>query len=335
VQAVCFDGRSATARPVTIEFVGGRMFVEGPGLCFDTPLEAVEITDRLGHTPRQLRFPDGGFCEVADSDDFERLLTGEGAQSSAVDRWERSGRAAAIAVVALVSAGFLAYRFGVPMLADSVARNLPGTVVNSLSDNAARMLDQLVFAPTKIPQDRQSDLRFAFGRLRLPGHHGPRTEQIEFRRSDALGPNALALPSGRIIVTDALMALAKDDRELLGVLAHEAGHVQARHGLRELLQSSIVALVLTWYVGDVSTIAATAPTALLDAKYSRDFEREADAYAAAALALNGIPLSHLADILERMEQHHRGTGSPSYLSSHPATAERLERLRGRSFFPQK
>lgn len=329
MQAVYFDGRSATALPVTVEFAAGRVFVEGGGVRFDAPLGAVEITDRLGRTPRQLRFPDGGFCEVPDSDDFERLLTVEGAQSSAVDRWERSGRAAIIAVVVLALAGFLAYRFGVPMLADSVARNLPDSVVNSLSDNATTVLDKLVFAPTEIPLSRQTEIRFAFGRLRLPGHEGPRTDQVEFRRSDALGPNALALPSGRIIVTDALVTLAKDDRELLGVLAHEAGHVQARHGLRELLQSSIVALVLTWYVGDVSTIAATAPTALLDAKYSRDFEREADAYAASTLELNGIPLSHLADILERMEQHHGAAGSHSYLSSHPATVERLERLRGR------
>jgi Zn-dependent protease with chaperone function len=320
-----------------VEIVIGqqRLYVTGDGLAFDLPLAAVEVTDRLGHTARQLRLPDGGFCEVQDSDELERQLAAEGLASSVVGGWERSRRAAIVAVLVIAVGAFLAYRFGVPMLADSVARNLPSAAVNVISDNAVSMLDSLVFAPSEVPVHRQNEIRFAFGRLRLPGPAGPRTEQIEFRRSDALGPNALALPSGRIIMTDALVAMAKDDRELLAVLAHEAGHVQARHGLRQLLQSSIVALLLTWYIGDVSTVAAAAPTALMEAKYSRDFEREADAYAAQTLELNAIPLSYLADVLERMEQAHGSGGSRNYLSSHPATAERLAQLRGRSFFPQK
>ena len=103
--------------------------------------------------------------------------------------------------------------------------------------------------------------------------------------------------------------------------------VQRRHGLRHLLQNSVVALLITWYVGDVGALAAAAPTAILQAKYSRDFEREADDYAAESLRQNGIPLSHLADILLRLEQSHGGSSATSYLSSHPAAAERLERLR--------
>src|SRR5262249_14352222 len=108
-------------------------------------------------------------------------------------------------------------------------------------------------------------------------------------------------------------------------------HVAARHGIRNLLQSSFVALVLTWYVGDVSTLAAMAPTAMLQAKYSRDFEREADDYAAAALRQNLIPPGRLADVLERLEASRSGrareAAAMSYLSTHPATAERLSRLR--------
>jgi Zn-dependent protease with chaperone function len=222
MQATYFDGRSAAARPVTIDITDGRLRLSGDGIALDVPLAAMVITDRLGHTARQLRFPDGGFCEVEDSDELERVLNAQGAGSSAVGRWERSGRLAIAAVAVLAVAAFLAYRYGLPVLADSVARNLPVSAVNAISDNAVKVLDSLVFAPSEIPRERQNQIRFAFGRLRLPGRDGPQTEQIEFRRSDALGPNALALPSGRIIVTDALVTLATDDRELLGVLAHEA-----------------------------------------------------------------------------------------------------------------
>ena len=89
----------------------------------------------------------------------------------------------------------------------------------------------------------------------------------------------MALPSGTLIVTDAFVMLAANDDEIVSVLAHEAGHVEHHHGLRLVFQNSVVALVITWLVGDVSTLLAAAPTALLQAKYSRDFERDADAYA--------------------------------------------------------
>jgi predicted Zn-dependent protease len=89
---------------------------------------------------------------------------------------------------------------------------------------------------------------------------------------------------------------------------------------------------VTWLVGDVSAIVAAAPTALLQAKYSRDLEREADSYALVALRVNGIPTEHFAVMLERLEHsaEDRGgirAGALDYLSSHPVTSERIERVR--------
>jgi predicted Zn-dependent protease len=133
-------------------------------------------------------------------------------------------------------------------------------------------------------------------------------------------------------VTDALVALARNDEELVAVLAHEAGHVARRHGLRQLFQNSLVALAVTWLVGDVSAIVAAAPTALLQAKYSRDLEREADSYALVTLRVNGIATEHFAAMLERLEDSGAEgggitTGALDYLSSHPVTSERIERVR--------
>jgi Zn-dependent protease with chaperone function len=141
----------------------------------------------------------------------------------------------------------------------------------------------------------------------------------------------MALPSGMIVVTDELIALARDDRELLGVLAHEAGHVERRHGIRLVLQHSALGLLAAWLVGDVTSLLAVAPATLLQAKYSRDFEREADSYAADLLRARGISPGMLADLLERLEQVQPGPSSTvlSYASSHPATEERLDALRGR------
>jgi Zn-dependent protease with chaperone function len=101
-----------------------------------------------------------------------------------------------------------------------------------------------------------------------------------------------------------------------------------------LIQSSIVGIVVAWYVGDVSNIAAGLPTMLLQAGYSRDHEREADAYAAAMLRFNGIPPARLGDMLAKLEAAHLASQNEAedspldYLSSHPVTRERVEALRG-------
>jgi Zn-dependent protease with chaperone function len=204
--------------------------------------------------------------------------------------------------------------------------------VEGLSEQVLGSLDQRVFEPTAIPVVRRDALIARFQAIRWP-ETAAIPMRIEFRKSVALGPNALALPSGLIVVTDELMELATHDDEILAVLSHEAGHVQERHGLRSIVQSSAVSLLVTWIVGDVGSLVAVAPTVLLESKYSRDLERGADQYAASTLAANGVALGRLADILERMEAS-RGPDSGalatamSYVSSHPATAERIAALRG-------
>jgi predicted Zn-dependent protease len=152
-----------------------------------------------------------------------------------------------------------------------------------------------------------------------------------FRNSEAIGANAMALQASTIIVTDGLVQLAQDDREILGVLAHEAGHIDRRHNLRGLIQNSLISMLLALVVGDVSAIAATASSSLLEASYSRDLEREADAYAIEILRANRIPLKHLADMLRRLETSAGIVGTSSalrYLSTHPATDERIRQLSG-------
>ena len=78
--------------------------------------------------------------------------------------------------------------------------------------------------------------------------------------------------------------------------------------------------------GDVSaatSLAAAAPTLVLQSKFSRDNEREADAYAFDLMRRAGIGAQHFGAILQRMEaQVPRGPMLPSFLSSHPDTAER-------------
>jgi Zn-dependent protease with chaperone function len=329
VSATYFSGRDATPHPVTIEIDRGTAAISGEGIDRREPLAVLQISEVLGSAPRLVRLPDGAFCEVTDGDGFGRLLAEHGIVPGQVSQWEGSIGWIAGGTVAFVVILFLGYLYGIPALAKTVANHAPAVATDSLSRQVLAILDRQVFTPSGVPQARQQELEAAFRRLELPSSATGTTYALVFRRSDLLGANALALPSGTIVVTDGLVRLAHDDREILGVLAHEAGHVDYRHGLRNVLQNSIVSLVIAWFIGDVSTIAAAAPAALLEASYSRDLEREADAYAVQVLRANDIPVRHLADILRRLEAE-RGrsdaSGALQYLSSHPATSERLQQL---------
>jgi predicted Zn-dependent protease len=147
--------------------------------------------------------------------------------------------------------------------------------------------------------------------------------------SKGIGPNALALPSGIVVVTDSLVELAHSDAELIAVLAHEIGHLRQRHTLRRMLQGSATALLIVAITGDVGSImslAAALPTVLLNSSYSRDFEREADDFALDYLQRRSISPQALGDILLRMEKSSGGGSDiPDYLSSHPSTRERARK----------
>lgn len=126
--------------------------------------------------------------------------------------------------------------------------------------------------------------------------------QLVFRSSRPLGPNALAVPSGIVVMTDSLVNLSQDDNELIAVLAHEMGHLKQRHQLRRLLQSSATGLLLVAVTGGLSSVAslgAWLPTLLVDSKYSRSLDSDADDFSLAFLTSHNIPRTALANILQR------------------------------------
>jgi Zn-dependent protease with chaperone function len=224
-------------------------------------------------------------------------------------------------------------RYGVPVLASAAAERVPAVVVDTIGEMVMASFDASTFDESTIPAARQSAIVSRFSRLRFPdGAHAGEYE-IVFRRSDAVGANAMALPSGTIVVTDALIELGGADDEIVAVLAHEAGHVEHRHGLRLMFQSSFVSAGVSWLLGDISALAASASSALLEAKYSRDFERDADSWAVRLLDDNAIPRENFVRMLERLDQFARTRGATlqdgvtAYLSSHPVTQERIESIR--------
>ncbi|HEX3503550.1 MAG TPA: M48 family metalloprotease [Xanthobacteraceae bacterium] len=148
--------------------------------------------------------------------------------------------------------------------------------------------------------------------------------------------NAFALPTGQLYVTRGLIALANDDSELASVLAHEMGHVIARHAeIREeqARQADLVSRVVTDVVSDPQAGAlALAKSKLALASFSRSQEFEADAIGIGIAARAGYDPYGAVRFLSSMEHNsdlkQEQTGAinpaaPDFLSSHPATPERI------------
>lgn len=319
-----FDARSTAAQPATAEFDRDRsIHLVVAQESRRVPFSAFRVSARIGDVPRRITFADGSVFETSANDAVDAALEAAGERGFArrLVRWERlwSVAIASFLAVALVSWMFL--KFGIPALAEAAARAIPVSVDAAIGAEGLALLDRTMLAPTRLPRARQESLR-----RRLSGMSAAFDDRhdyrLEFRRGRHVGPNAFALPSGIIVVTDELVELADRDQELDAVLAHEIGHVRGRHSLRILLQNAGVAVLALTLLGDISStssLAAAIPVILVQAKHSRDFEREADAHAREWLRSAGLPETYLDDMLCKLSREDEDL---AYLSTHPPLRER-------------
>ena len=296
------------------------------------PLADVEVSPPLGSTPRSLTLPDGAKCETDDQAALAVLeqKAGKGRVNARLHALESNWRGALLAaavLVVLVSAGI---RWGIPLLAERVAQSVPKAMAYDLGQGTLGVLDNTLLKPSALSTERKAQLQLAFSHMaRL---YPALPLKLTFRRANM--PNAFALPDGTVLVTDELVALAKNDNEILSVLAHEIGHVHRRHALRMALESSTAVLLASAYLGDVSqltTLSVALPTVYTQAHYSRAHETEADTFALETLKACGIPPEHFAHILQALQ---KSSGAEfehglQYLSSHPPTPERIRRFEPR------
>jgi Zn-dependent protease with chaperone function len=327
LQASYFDGRSTRVRAVTLSVAGADLVIMGEDVEIRTPFVGVKVDERLGRAPRRLRLQDGSFCEVRDLDALDTLLSLAGHRDGRVDWLQRQWSLVLLATAAFIAIAAAGYVWGLPWAAAQGARRLPTAVGRTLGTQALKALDSGFLVPSALPAQRRQELEARFRALRLPDGRQPVAPTLIFRSSPRLGANAFALPDGTIVVLDDLITALDDNERIIAVLAHELGHVQARHSLQLLLRSSAVGTLAALYLGDVSSLLAAAPAALVLARYSQDLEQEADDYAAATLQANGMSPGLLADALETLVKSHPDAATMAFLASHPPTSQRMRRLR--------
>ena len=330
VSARYYDGRTSGATAVRLSFGRcGLVTLTGAAQSATYKLEELDISTRIGNTPRLIGLPDGGKCEVSDNDAIDRLL-----RKQAINRggWlhalESHYLFVMLAIVVTLVSTTMTFKYGLPWLAERSARALPQSVDRSLGKGTLDILDRSLFSPTTLEPAIQARLsrRFAEMITTLPAG---RDYRLLFRAGNRIGANALALPSGTIVMTDELVTASENDDELVAILAHEIGHLEHRHSIRMAMQSSAVALVIAAFSGDVvssSSLLVALPTVLIHSSYSQEFESEADDFAWHYLVDNSIPTGSFASILTRIGADGGDSVVSRYLSSHPGTQARIQRF---------
>lgn len=174
----------------------------------------------------------------------------------------------------------------------------------------------------------------SIGQALVPHTHRP---QLAYRFAvlDTPVVNAFAVPGGYIYVTRGILALMGSEAELAVVLGHELGHVNARHGVRRMSEMMLVQVGLAVGSALSETFAEVAGLAgvgvqLLFLKYSRDDERQADAlgveYARKGVYNPGEMVAFFSS-LGKLGDLSGGQALPGFLSTHPLTSERIEKVR--------
>lgn len=303
--------------------------VESEGETLEFASAELTLSPRLGRTVRVLKLPGEGQLQLADSPLLDQWLPTPNRVEAWTDWLERRRSAAIGAGVATVLGVVLFFQVGLPWMANRLAPVIPRAMERTISDQALSLIDNLQLKPSQLPADRQLALQLEFQAL-TRGLPRELDYRLSFRDAPGLGPNAFALPDGHVVVTDQLVDMVGDhEEELLAVLAHEAGHHEHRHGMRQALQSSAVVVVAGFLFGDLSgtgSLSVSVPVLLLESGFSRDHEREADAFAFGLLKQRDRSPADFARVMRRLSEHYgeKDVGAVSYLSTHPPSAERVE-----------
>jgi Zn-dependent protease with chaperone function len=328
VQGRFFDGKTTAAHVATLSIgADGFVRIEGDGWERSVRLDEVEVSDRIASVPRRVRFADGAVFETAENDAIDTALLALGRHTFHHDvaRWERHWPIALVSLVLIVAVSWAFVQYGIPALATFAARVLPPAVDRAIGAEGLEILDRVFFEPSQLPEGRRAALTARFRQMTGPLADG-HAYRLEFRSAGEGGANAFALPSGIIVMTDELVALAERDDEIVAVLAHEIGHVRGRHGLRMILQSagvSVLALAVLGDLGSASALAALIP-GLIQARHSRAFETEADDFARQWLREHDVDVRNFDSMLCRLAEGESGDDDDrfDFLSSHPPTAQR-------------
>lgn len=169
----------------------------------------------------------------------------------------------------------------------------------------------------------------------IPAEFRQTSFHYEFDVVNARDINAFALPGGPMYVNRGMIEAAKNEGEMAGVMAHEISHVALRHATAQATkQSSIgsqlstIGLILGGAIlaGQGGAQLGAMGAQVIQTRYSRDYETQADILGARIMANAGYDPRDLANMFRTIEQQSSGGRAPEWMSSHPNPGNRYQKI---------
>jgi len=157
---------------------------------------------------------------------------------------------------------------------------------------------------------------------------------VEIRVIDSNDVNAFALPGGHLYINRAVIETADNEAELAGVIAHETGHVAARHGVEQASKANLInyGSIPLIFLGGIGGFAirqaAGLAVPLTFLKFSRGAEEEADRLGAQYMWAAGYDPHAMVTFFEKLEAKEKkkpGTIAKAF-STHPMTSDRIKEV---------
>jgi predicted Zn-dependent protease len=153
--------------------------------------------------------------------------------------------------------------------------------------------------------------------------------------------NALAAPSGFIFITKGLLKRCRNEEMLASILAHEVGHVAAKHGLQSIKKSRLIEAFqligtkavqrygseeLAKLTSVFENVLGDIVEKLIERGYDRKFEYEADQLSVETAVRTGYDPNGLMDFLETMAKDSEGQADKGWFKTHPSAKDRLKKV---------
>lgn len=295
--------------------------------------------ERLGSISRRITLEDGSVFTSDSHELIQKLFSKQKKANHILHTLESKLSAVLLSIFILIGSIYIFTKHGIPYFSEKIAYALPLETNKLLSDQTMEVLDKYLFKPSKISKSKQKEIEEHFTNTLLPIL--PEKENFSYHlnfrlledRNMSL-PNAMALPSGEIVLTDKFVELCETNDELDSILLHEVGHVVHRDSMKAMIEGTFISVVVMVALGDLNGFADMGVglgSMLVNMHYSRDHESHADHFAFNEMVQNNIDPIAFATIMQKMqdyiekELHEDQEGSLNeYFSTHPLTKQRIE-----------
>ena len=286
----------------------------------------------VGSLPYKILLAEGHLFEAENNQETKKFL--EFCEKPNAESWlsylEQKKTVILVGIIILAGLVITVPKYGLPWMGDQVAHWIPQSWLMMAGDETLEILDESFFSPSELAPQDQDQFTKEFNRMASLVLKD-QTARLVFRQSEEIGPNAFALPGGLVVLTDELVEIAEDRAGVIGVLAHELGHVQLKHPARRLVRSLMALALVSLIFDDAATFAeelAAISGSLISLAYTREFEEEADRAGKEILIGAGLSPIPLADLLQKLSDGCEENCSqlPEWLTTHPSVPSRIEFL---------